>query len=157
MTDDDLITWIHAQLDDDERMARAAIGGGRWHYSNGDSVGAWTLYDEEWAIASLETYRTEAYDYAERMPAFRSPLYVDADANGTHIARWDPVSVLADIEAKRLVIDVLRGFEPNDQWESQPDMGQRENNAAGALRALALPYANRPGHRAEWRPSGVVA
>jgi hypothetical protein len=106
---DDLIAFLRAQLDEDERVAAAADGPG-------------------WGPDS--------------------PLIDGREL--AHIARWDPARVLAEVEAKRRVIDVLRGYEPNDEWDTQPDMGQRANNAAGALRALAQSYAGRDGWREEW-------
>jgi hypothetical protein len=75
--------------------AQEASGGGSWRYEDGESVGAWTLYDEHWNIATLTTYDTESYNYAERMPAARHPGYIDPDANGRHIASWHPAVALA--------------------------------------------------------------
>jgi hypothetical protein len=59
---------------------------------------------------------------------------------------------LAECEAKRFVINALRGYEPSDQWGTEMDMGKRENYAAGALRRMALVYADHPDYREEWRP-----
>jgi hypothetical protein len=144
---DDLVTWLRAQLDEDERVARDASAGGRWRYSDGDSVGAWTLYDEHWAIAGLTTYDTESYNYAERMPAVRSPGYVNADANGAHIARWDPARVLAEVDAKRRILDWLILIEQHLRENDIYDM-----DIEPQLKALALPYADQPGYLEEWRP-----
>ncbi len=78
------------------------------------------------------------------------------DEHGEHIVAWQPARVLAKLEADRFVIDTLRQHEPADEWDTQPDIGQRANNCAGALRRLALPYANRPGYQEEWLPSGMT-
>lgn len=64
-----------------------------------------------------------------------------------HLERW-----ATDVEAKRRIIDVLRGSEPNVEWDTQPDMGLRLNNQAGALRAMAAQYDDRPGYHQAWRP-----
>src|SRR5882724_1961715 len=157
---DDLVTWLRAQLDEDERVALAAAGGGQWRYEDGDSIGARTLYDEHWNIASLATYDTEAYDYAGRMPAFRSPSYIDPDANGRHMAHHDPTRVLVEVEAKRRILDehdpdwprlecpTCCGYDGNDNYgvERRP----REAYPCRVVRWLALPCADRPGFREEW-------
>ncbi|WP_422744313.1 DUF6221 family protein [Micromonospora sp. WMMD754] len=103
-------------------------------------------------VDDLVTWMRQQLDDDERAARAWLPLGNPAAADREHIARHDPARVLAEVDAKRRVIDVLRGFEPNDEWSTQPDMGLRQNNAAGALRALALPYADRPGYRDEWRP-----
>jgi hypothetical protein len=141
----DLVTWLRAQLDEDEQVARAASTGGRWSYSDGGSVGAWMLYDEEWQIGSLKTYRHETYDYSKRMPVARDPRYVDADANGSHIARWDPARVLAEVDAKRQLLNEAASWAKDDR-PGESSCGDT------TLSLLALPYADRPGYREEWRP-----
>lgn len=124
----DLVTWLHAQLDEDERVATAAYPN-VWTADEGMAEG------EYWIVPD---------HFASSAAVARGPK------NAEHIARWDPDRVLAKVRADRRVIDTLRGYEPNDEWGTQPDMGQRANNAAGALRALAQPYAGRPGWREEW-------
>ena len=53
-----------------------------------------------------------------------------------HIARHDPARVLADCAAKRWLVDLsVHGC--GDDYER-------------VQRALAMPYADRPGYRAEW-------
>ncbi len=118
---------VRERLDQDEAAALAASAGGRWGYSAGDSVGAWTLYDDHWNIATLTTYRHNGYDYATRMPAFRDPHYVDADANGAHIARHDPGRALADVAALRAVLTI---------WERE-DAG-RHRDAESEARAWLM-------------------
>jgi Family of unknown function (DUF6221) len=155
---DDLVAFVRQQLDErerqldeDQRKALAANAGGAWRYEGGDSVGAWTLYDESWEIASLTTYRHTDYDYASRMPAVPHPRYVDADANGDHIARWDPSRALeevrlgrAEVEAKRRILDAclkVYGDEGGSLIGELPEI---------VLRSLARPYAGRLGWRDEW-------
>lgn len=70
-----------------------------------------------------------------------------------HIALNDPEYVLADIAAKRFALDTLRQHEPSDEWGTEPDMGKRSNNCAGAVRRMALPFAGHPGYDPEWAPS----
>ena len=108
----DLITWLRAQLDDDERVARAASPG--------------YLPDD--------------------------PLASDEDR--AHVARWQQARVLVEVDAKRRIIDEyeLWAEEQSEDYEH----AQTEHDSAQALLAaiklLALPYADRPGYREEWRP-----
>lgn len=100
----------------------------------------------------------------------------DEEAVAEHIARHDPARVLAEVDAKRrLVADVLaeRHFRnEEDHWYScaaltdeqgEPlcfDEGRapgpcdcgRDERATRRLRLLALPYADHPDYRQEWRP-----
>lgn len=53
-----------------------------------------------------------------------------------HILQWNPVHVLADLKSKRRIVE---GF--NDWHHHQ-----------GVLELLAVPYADHPEYREEWRP-----
>ncbi|MEU3507694.1 DUF6221 family protein [Streptomyces longwoodensis] len=60
--------------------------------------------------------------------------------NADHIVRHDPARVLAEVEAKRRMIeDTWGGPDYQDMWEHH-------------MRLLALPYAGHPDYREEWRP-----
>lgn len=106
---DDLVEWLRAQLDEDEREAADGIH---------------------------TAFCVNDVRYPEEC-----------------VCGWS-ARVLREVEAKRWVIETLRSYEPDDEWGTEPDMGKRGNNAAGALRRLALPYSDRPGYLEEWKPSG---
>ncbi|MDT9688182.1 DUF6221 family protein [Streptomyces sp. P9(2023)] len=76
----------------------------------------WYLYDPEQAIAFVPVEDTQ------------------------HIARHTPARVLAEVDAKRRIL--------NDLWGG-PD---HEDMWAHHIRLLALPYADHPDYRDEWRP-----
>ena len=63
---------------------------------------------------------------------------------------YDSARVLAECAAKRWVLDTLRSYEPDTEWRTEPDMGKRGNNAAGAVRQLAAVYAEHEDYREEW-------
>jgi hypothetical protein len=133
-----LLEFLTACLDDDERVALAA-GGASWSANVPGMV------------------HVDAAAIAANKHAFGKLGYVASvqqDADREHIARWDPARVLADIAAKRFVIETLRGYEPDDEWDTEPDMGRRSNNAAGAVRRLAQQFAGRPGWDEAWRTLG---
>lgn len=92
---DELVTWLRAQLDDDERAARAWL-----------------------------------------------PFGNPTDADRDHFARHDPLRVLAEVDAKRRIIDWALAWLEREVAPWNADL----------IRMLALPYADRAGYREEWRP-----
>lgn len=138
---DDLVTWFRAQLDEDERVAREAAHGS-WEYQDMNSVGGGRVCDPTVAIATIH------FD-AERVdPRIRRTISErEAAATGTHIARWDPARVLAEVDAKRRILDL-------STWDAEfPDSsGGYDSACEDVVKLLALPYVGRPGYRDEWRP-----
>jgi hypothetical protein len=113
----DLVTWLRAQLGDDERVAR-------------------------------------------QLMAEPSGFYLEAETDatnimtvGAHVYRWTPKRVLAELDAKRQILDVHQPDDVLDQphcitcgdWPTVPW-------PCRTVRLLALPYADKPGYREEWRP-----
>lgn len=75
--------------------------------------------------------------------------YAEECANGNwtgiaeHIVRHDPARVLAEVDAKRQLIDwVLK-------WPMRPHL---PSSVDGVLERLALPYADHPDYNEAWRP-----
>lgn len=62
-----------------------------------------------------------------------------------HYRRHDPVRVLAECEAKRRIVEV---HAHNARWDDT-NVGDW---ARATLELLALPYADHPDYREEWRP-----
>lgn len=148
---DDLVQWLHAQLDEDERTARAA------------TPGPW--------VANKHKYGAEVYTESGEGVA------LDHDAGGVgwddadFIAANDPARVLREIDAKRQVIKAftvsaermeelaeererlkVRGY---DTLMTEMDLTtaiHQRDVLGGVLQLFALPYADRPGYRDEWRP-----
>ncbi|MFI2664862.1 DUF6221 family protein [Micromonospora carbonacea] len=95
---DDLVTWLRAQIDDRERVVRAA-------------------------------------------KEIRKPYYfefIDEAAQPFVDLMLDPDRELAELDAKRRVLDLYEELNEPHLYE--------------AIRLLALPHADRPGYREEWRP-----
>jgi hypothetical protein len=61
--------------------------------------------------------------------------------SAAHVARHDPARVLAECEAKRRIVDS----------EGSPYV-EGHVPATRTLRFLALPYADHPDYRQEWKP-----
>jgi uncharacterized protein DUF6221 len=121
----DLLQWLRAQLDEDERIARGADPG-------------------PWGSSSLGRHDQAAI----RTGAPTSLIQFDgsrAAANGLHVARHDPARVLREIDAKRRMLDEC---ERAVDYDSRGMLSMAED----FLRLLAIPFADRPGFREEWRP-----
>ncbi|MFC9949209.1 DUF6221 family protein [Streptomyces prasinus] len=119
---DELVQWLRAQLDEDERIARAATPG-PWEQSGIGEYG--------WGVSFG---RAGAGVEAEDSDQGRA----DAD----HIAEHDPARVLREIDAKRRILADAAEYQPG--MYGYPEMKD-------VLRLLALPYAGKPGYRASWR------
>lgn len=160
---DDLIAFLRARLDEDEQIANAAtpppwvaqVGAG----SNPDDGRKHTLVGR----------------VAVDVPGRQKWLYSGNEHGGTavHIANWDPARVLADVDAKRKIVDAYlpSGGDPHPglpciNYEGQDpaeyfsyDSCERHIAASArllrsdyVLRLLALPYVDHPDYREEWRP-----
>ncbi|MER5715748.1 DUF6221 family protein [Streptomyces sp. NPDC002132] len=129
---DELVRWLGVQLDEDERIARAA--GGSWRELSGN-----------WVAVAAEP---------SPEPAHRVALVLVTEERA-HIVRHDPARVLREVDAKRRilgeVVPEIDGMESriDGEWGAG-DPTERESSRL--LRLLALPYADRPGYREEWRP-----
>lgn len=140
---DDLVQWLRAQLDDDERTAREA-GGASWEEL---PVSGWVHTS---ALPASE-WQPPGYDHH----VASAPLPADR----AHIVRHDPARVLREIDAKRQIIDECAHWHDKLAREAVdpspvpfPALGEVLDAVTPILRALALPYADRPGYREEWRP-----
>jgi hypothetical protein len=136
---EDLVQWLTAQLDEDERTARAATLG-PWVQSGIGDYG-WTV-DFGRPGAGVETADTE------------QGL---ADAN--FIATHNPARALREIEAKRRILECHESWAAGNGAIICGRCGREhvDGRPGGhfpcqTLRLLALPYADRPGFREEWRP-----
>ncbi|WP_338704296.1 DUF6221 family protein (plasmid) [Streptomyces sp. Q6] len=121
---DDLVQWLGKQLDEDERVARGTGEEGR---------------------------RGEPF----RVFAGESGAGVIGPGVVEHIARHSPARVLREVDAKRQVLAIVQvhidAAASTDYMLSGP-----AKMALVVLKpvvvALAMPYADRPGYREEWRP-----
>ncbi|GAA5052936.1 hypothetical protein HNP84_001404 [Thermocatellispora tengchongensis] len=120
----ELIAFLRARLDEDERDARLAATsphGRRW----------W------WHGPGQRVKSAEPRDDVARV----DPLV------GPHIARHDPGRALEAVEAQRRLL--AQTIEP---YAAAPGFGGAGDLAWLQLRLLALPYADHSDYREEWRP-----
>ncbi|MFF0277429.1 DUF6221 family protein [Streptomyces sp. NPDC004330] len=169
---EDLITFLRARLDEDERWAgeasrrhgQAAIEGGvHWQWVNPETDKTITPapdLDEfvggednfRVSLRSRETWPNPPWE----LPQFAIPTAEEVPAAvGGHIVRHDPARVLAEVEAKRRIIALceppLVDVTGLGDAERQYMPGQGDPWGVDVLRLLALPYASHPGYRDTWR------
>lgn len=121
--------------------------------------------DEAWAKALMGERWFQGSSSRRDMP--KRGLYLRGgethlvdlwDANASaHIARHDPARVLAECEAKRRIVHQHGAGEGHecpdgfmDSAETDPHTGWE--NDCQTLKFLALPYADHPDYREEWKP-----
>ncbi|MEU1497228.1 DUF6221 family protein [Streptomyces sp. NPDC005732] len=148
---DDLTRWLGEQLDEDERIAKAATSGPWWHNPGKQWLGpdAFEKYDlrrgEEFVGYGGPHPFTGAV--ASTGPASNAQGMKDA----AFIAEHDPARVLREVDAKR---QALAHFERIWQHVRQGDEAYilAEGAVSKQIQIMASAYADRPGYRAEWRP-----
>ena len=67
-----------------------------------------------------------------------------------HIARHDPARVLAECEAKRRIVEIHGNGDAWCDYCAGYAEGMQDECHTGRL--LALPYADHPDYREEWKP-----
>ena len=175
MSADDLATWLLRQVEADEEMARlcAEMFPPPWEIA--DRGWRVRIYAADVSIEDLSSDEPDAM-------TVRNPVVMEVEPDRhiqdprwlservDHVRRHDPAHVLAQCAAVRAVV-ALHQDEP--QFAYDYEAGANEDapwahicSSCGGggiheypidwpcptLRALALPYADQPGWREEWRP-----
>jgi hypothetical protein len=131
---DDLVTWLREQIDEDEQVARRADH------------------------ADPAPWCTEGHERDARVLTYTGGVFHGSSGDmrlavAEHIARHDPARVLREVKAKRRILDGIASRldedEDDHRWEGAD--AETDGMASTVLRLLALPYADRPGYRDEWR------
>ncbi|TXS19591.1 hypothetical protein EAO71_33810 [Streptomyces sp. ms191] len=159
----DLVEFLNARLDEDERVATAA------HWDGHPDETCWSVYlgDQEWHERRMVVLDHEdngvalvsdlATDEAGRAfgVAIAASESSDEDAIARHIARFDPQRIAAEVDAKRrILVEHRQDSLPNgiDLNECATCGGVNEAWPCLTLRLLALPYAQHPDYDESWRP-----
>lgn len=145
MTDTtDLAAWLRAQLDEDERLARATAWNASTAGFNGWQARRPARDDEDWEIWQAGQNSAQLVRGLE-------------ETHAQHIAAHDPERVLRAVAAKRRVVadyeDAERTLSVAGPGTPPHDiMTGATNTLRRILRLLAAEFADRPGYREEWRP-----
>jgi hypothetical protein len=118
-----LIDWLREQLDADERLAQATTPG-PWRY---DPTKVNEISREESVFAGPDG--RAATTIASTGPCDDPPSMSDA----RFIAAWDPARVLAEVKAKRAILNEAIHLESEE-----------------IIQLLRQPYAGREGWKDEW-------
>lgn len=106
--------------------------------------------DEDEAPALALYGAAGAWHLEKAEPAMAAGMLV---TEHEHISIWNPDRVLAECEAKvRIVEQGLEAEDAGEQAVQTPTEYGRTIAYEDVLRALALPYADHPEFRDEWRP-----
>lgn len=122
---DDLVTWRRAQLDEDERLAAG--------------LEYWAGYIEQTQMGDSAGEAAYLRRVLRKVAAARRLIDLYEAARGRYLA-------LADARARSLAPTKP---EPSDEERRAMDMADAY---AQAVKLSALPLADRPGYREEWRP-----
>lgn len=187
---DEMVAWLREQVDEDERAVQAATRG-PWFWADpsraGFPQGGGSLLADEsptaWqACAHYCTWSGEEnlHRGISGQPGHEHRMVTEvvgswghdewgitvSEHDAVHIARHDPARVLAEVAAKRRIIDLHHSLGPSagtedevvcDACGPEEDISFRVETYGGrwpctTLRLLASVYAGRPGWRSEWAP-----
>lgn len=153
----ELVEFLKERLDEDEAAARAGISG------QADPENGWGYIQDGVSRGALTPHVGIIHEYIQ----------------AAHIIRWHPTRVLAEVAAKRRIIEwheswpVLTETEPEFTttttdvggmtfamskriaWLTTQEYRARfgdEPPSSPILRLLALPYADHPEYDESWRP-----
>jgi hypothetical protein len=135
---DELVAFLRAALDRDEQVAMGAQAA---------APGQWRRTDEG-ALWSTDTggngyFATGPWDTGI------------GDQISEHMLHWDPARVLAEVKAKRQLLD-LHSPGRSYREDELPVCGSCRKDRVypcRVVRLLAQPYAGQPGWREEWQLS----
>lgn len=149
MTNVDIAEFLTARLDAEWQLAVAAQG----RYAGGEPWGPTWAYDREHFRVVIDGQTAVAAKDTR-------------DVDGEHIAYWDPARVLADIAAKRRIVERHGAFAPRGGsklmgfWKICTECGSGEEYQyptdwpCDTLRLLAALYADHPDFDPAWRIDG---
>lgn len=129
---DDLIAFLRARYDEREQAANAAT----WH----EDAGTWRAELSPYGYGKSPGPRWYVIDSMDDgVVSNVDPQASEDEGVAQHIALNDPAFVVADVAAKRRIIG----------WADSPALPDIERYYV--LHALAMPYADHPDYREEWR------
>lgn len=144
-----LAEFLRARLDEDEQAAQALDGARWWAATNvGDEYNYGVVQDHE--------PEAERYAYGERIASCGVEGLDDGDHRAAHIARHDPARVLAEVAAKRRIVELHDGAHECSTFERDGEVDNctwcLDAEDCSTMRLLALPHAEHPEYRQEWKP-----
>lgn len=133
----DLAAFLRARLDDDEQAAHKAAALCGCHPESP----SWTFGDESTDGRILVV--NDPHPDVRRKLSRRWNGSYGGLFTAEHIVRHDPTRILAEVKAKRRIIDRYENYDTDAPELDVP---------RSVLEALALPYADHPDYQELWRP-----
>lgn len=141
----ELVEFLRARLDEDDRAARAATAGpwrhssDKHHHEPGTPRFSEAVFAGAAGKAATCVATTGETDDPQSM------------ADAAYIARQDPARVLREVEAKRTILAM---HAPSERTEYGAQVCSRcsDLSPCDTLRLLALPYSDHPDYDESWRP-----
>ncbi|GAQ52087.1 DUF6221 family protein [Streptomyces acidiscabies] len=130
----DLAEFVRARLDEDERVAKALFDDPR-----PGRIARWEWCDD----SSIRDRGTPHVILRVKFTWLRE---------AAHITRHDPARVLREVDAKRQMLAIHRPYVAEPGQACLGCAGGIEWETCPVVRLLALPYADHPDYREEWRP-----
>jgi len=149
----DLAEFLLARIAEDEQIAKDAPGP-NWHVAveRKGEPGRWAgVAAYQLTLPPPDRLDSLSVGTMLARSVGNSPFLID------HVARWSPARVLAECAAKRRIVELHRGQKALWDDDENP-LEVVECPECGVLfpcptlRLLALPYADHPDYREEWRP-----
>ena len=145
---DELVAFIHARLDEDETVARAAA-------MDSNNRGEWTQVDPDRCPGAVNDADGVVVVYDEGSPDVRE---------AAHIARFDPARALRGVGAKRRILVALNTWEHARLYDGTdenagPYSCTRDgltcecgvlDHQLDVLRPMASVWSTYPDYREEW-------
>jgi hypothetical protein len=110
-------------------------------------------------IAFVRARLDEDESVARQMTAEPGGFYLEAETDatnimtvGAHVYRWSPARVLAEVKAKRQLLECLVGATGKGTSRLVANDEPWAIGGDHLVKLLALPYASHPDYREEWRP-----
>lgn len=163
----ELVDWLRAQLDEDERVARAATAG-PWRvapeppmFGDDETADVEADWTETKYLNPDPPYSGTLHEWRPNVIGDREGFGAASSVNAAHIARHDPARVLRDVAAKRAIVDDLRRYEGAIRQESATarpgdpipaNLYAARDALLAAVQHLASAYDDRPGYDESWRP-----
>lgn len=149
-----IVEFLEARLSEEQAIAEAAPGG-EWTACTEDSIAGASVYDEQWVLLYPMHYDHD--NALSNQPGATGPMYIERsrDELAAHIARHDPARVLAEIAAKRKVLEFWAIWnEPDSDGHLRADTWAQATRHAIkiVMYQLALIHSDHPDYDERWRP-----
>lgn len=140
----ELIDFLHARLDEDEQVARAAAE---------MNPAPWHVRYEGWVEGSAENKDNPMADTGLWDCEGAGSLCM-ATSTAVHVARHDPARVLAEVEAKRRIVELHAHDHECSTFNHNGDIDSCTwvTGDCSTLHLLAQVYDQHPDYQPEWKP-----